>query len=207
MMTERRKSWSLLTLRRWPLAVTIAAVGFLTLWPVFAARPGGLWITDDGNKWMVMENLLRHGTFSIVNPAAALDPENQLFPDAVFHFQHFRGGIRSIFPEFFPLISAPFYRLAGWGGLLILPVLGTWLALALTARLARNWRLRAAWLVLAAFLCTPLWFYSGTFWEMTLGVPFVLGALLLAGHERWLSAGAVLAAGLLTLAACLIGRL
>ena len=81
---------------------TVLTVGILTVIPVVTARSGALWITDDGNKWMVVENLIRHHSPEIVNPAAGLDPENQFFPDAVFHFQRFRGAIRSIFPEFFP---------------------------------------------------------------------------------------------------------
>ena len=48
---------------------------------------GGYWITDGGNKAMVMENFLLHHSISMQNPAAALDPADRFFPDAVFHFQ------------------------------------------------------------------------------------------------------------------------
>ncbi|MBQ4107001.1 MAG: hypothetical protein IJC73_05415 [Lentisphaeria bacterium] len=178
--------------------VTVLTVGILTVIPVVTARSGALWITDDGNKWMVVENLIRHHSPEIVNPAAGLDPGNQFFPDAVFHFQRFRGAIRSIFPEFFPLLSVPFYLLGGWGGLLILPVLGAWLSLWLLNRLTRSWLKRPVfpWVPLTAFLATPLWFYAGTFWEMMPAVPFVIAFVLLAGKDRWVTAGAVLASGL-----------
>ena len=161
--------------------------------------PGAVWITDNGNKQMVLENLIRHGTPAMANPAAELDPENRFFPDGSFHFRVEAGKIRSIYPEFFSAVALPGYRLFGEAGLWILPVGGTLavlaLFLALIARLGLPPRLEA--LLAGLLLCgSPLLFYSGTFWEMTAATAFPLAALLAARKRRWFFAGLLLGAGL-----------
>ncbi|MGE4564548.1 MAG: hypothetical protein AB7F32_06740 [Victivallaceae bacterium] len=166
----------------------------------FVFRHDAFWITDGGNKFMVAENYLLTGSTAFA--------ERPFFPDAVFHFQHHRGVIRSIFPEYFAVISAYFYRWFGLDGLFVLPLAGGIAAVALCARLLRRWKL-PDWLVLALALATPLAFYSWTFWEMTLGAALVLAALLVC-RKHWLPAGLLLGLGLwmrsesyFILAACL----
>jgi len=161
--------------------------------------PGAVWITDNGNKQMVLENLIRHGTPAMVNPAAELDPENRFFPDGNFHFRIGEGKIRSIYPEFFSALALPGYRLFGEAGLWILPVGGTLavlaLFLALIARLGLPPRFEA--LLAGLLLCgSPLLFYSGTFWEMTAATAFPLAALLAARKRQLFLAGLLLGAGL-----------
>lgn len=161
--------------------------------------PLPVWITDNGNKFMVLENLVRQGAPAMENPAAELDPENRFFPDGNFHFRVEGGGIRSIYPEFFSALALPGYRMFGEAGLWILPVGGTLavlaLFLALIGRLRLSPRLEA---VLAGLLLcgTPLLFYSGTFWEMTAATAFPLAALLAARKRQLFLAGLLLGAGL-----------
>ena len=86
-------------------AAAVLWTGLLAVAGSWFLPPDAFWITDGGNKWMVLVNFLRHGTAEMVNPAAALDPDNRLFPDAVFHFQMWGGAVRSVFPEIFPVVE------------------------------------------------------------------------------------------------------
>ena len=157
---------------------------------------GGFWITDGGNKAMVMENFQTYRSIAMRNPAAALDPANRFFPDAVFHFQRVGKAIYSVFPPYFPVLTAPLYQAFGPFGMILLPLAGAFLSLALTAGLMRRWRLRAPWLVAAACVATPLVFYAVEFWEMTLGVAAVAAMFFLLDRKSDLAAGLALALGL-----------
>ena len=157
---------------------------------------GGYWITDGGNKAMVMENFLLHHSIAMQNPAAALDPANRFFPDAVFHFQRVGKAIHSVFPPYFPVLTAPLYRAFGPFGMILLPLAGAFLSLALTAGMMRRWHLRAPVLVATACFVTPLVFYAIEFWEMTLGVAAVAAMFFLLDRKSDLAAGLALALGL-----------
>ncbi len=179
----------------WILGAALAAL----LFQAALLEPGAPWITDNGNRYLVMRNILEHGSAAMGNPAAALDPENRFFPDGIFHFQRYGGEIHSVYVSAFAWISAPFCRWLGDAGTLFWPITGTLLALWFSlllwrpARLSANRRL----LLAAALLCgTPLLFYSGVFWEMTLSLAFPLAALLLGRSGLWVPAGVVLGCGL-----------
>lgn len=172
--------------------VCVALLILLTLWMPRC----GHWITDGGNKAMVMENFLLHGTLAMENPASDLDPANRFFPDAVFHFQKTPKGIYSVFPPYFPILTAPFYHLAGVRGKYLIPLLGGAGALLLLLALLKKLHLHAPWLLPAALFATPLAFYSVEFWEMAPGICPVLGMMLLLLYRQDLPAGLVLACGL-----------
>ena len=60
----------------WILGFALAAL----LFQATLLEPGAPWITDNGNRYLVMRNLIDHGTAAMENPAAALERT------AVFHF-------------------------------------------------------------------------------------------------------------------------
>ena len=168
------------------------AIVLLAALPALLLPAGAGWITDNGNKYIIMRSLAEHGSTAIAAPAAELDPEGKFFPDGGFHFRRFDGAMRSIYPEYFPALSLPFYRLFGERGVLVLPALGAMAA----ALLFGAWRRRmAAGLILLAG--TPLLFYGGTFWEMAPSVLFALTAVMLAVRRKLFLAGLVLGAGLI----------
>jgi hypothetical protein len=175
-----------------------------------AFRPDAFWITDGGNKYMVLENFLRTGSTAMASPAAGLDPENRFFPTAEFHFQRHRGEIRSIFPEYFPVAVAPLFKAFGYYGLYLPSLAGTLLVLLLAVRLGRRVRLPEPVIrigLAALAFATPFAFYSWTFWEMTLGaVPVLAAPALLLARRRpeaaAVAAGAVLGLGLPLRAEC-----
>ena len=169
-----------------------AAVVILAALPALLLPAGAGWITDNGNKYIIMRSLAEQGSTAITSPAAGIDPGGRFFPDGGFHFRRFNGEMRSIYPEYFPALTLPFYRLFGERGVLFLPVLGA----AAAALLFGFWRRRAATgLILLAG--TPLLFYGGTFWEMAPSVFFALAAVMLAVRRRLFLAGVVMGAGLI----------
>ena len=92
------------------------AIVLLAALPALLLPAGAGWITDNGNKYIIMRSLAEHGSTAIAAPAAELDPEGKFFPDGGFHFRRFDGTMRSIYPEYFPALSLPFYRLFGERG-------------------------------------------------------------------------------------------
>ncbi|MDR0933158.1 MAG: hypothetical protein LBM70_09105 [Victivallales bacterium] len=158
-----------------------------------------IWITDNGNKYIILRNFATQGNAEIANPAKSLDSESRSFPDGGFHFQRLGTKIFSIYPEFFSLLALPGYLLLGDAGLLFIPIVGTLTLLALFLALIAPWRLsvcQETLLVGILLVGTPLLFYSGTFWEMTVSAVFPLAALLAARKKRIFFAGLLLGMGL-----------
>ena len=145
-----------------------------------------LWITDNGNKYIVMRNFAEYGTTAIKHPA----PE--FFPDGNFHFVKHRGGIRSFYPEYYPVLASYPFRIFGECGVRWLSMLGSVAAAGVLA-LALKKRFTSGLLVFA----TPLLFFSFLLWEMTWSVCFAAVAWLLLMNKKHFPAGAVLGASLL----------
>lgn len=185
---------------RWKQRLPILAGALLLLLLEAALLPAvPVWITDNGNKYLILRNLAEYGTAAMENPASELDPENRFFPDGGFHFQRYDGKIFSVYPEFFSALALPGYLLFGEAGLLLIPIAGTLAMLALFLALLDPLRLtpRIEALLAALLLCgTPFFFYSGTFWEMTVSAVFPLAALLAARRNRLFLAGLWLGLGL-----------
>ena len=128
-------------------AAVPAVAGLLLLLQAALLPAGAVWVTDNGNKFIILENLLRNGSAAIAYPAAEIDPGRRFFPDGNFHFQRHGGRIVSVYPEFFSALALPGYRLFGAVGLWLLPVGGTLavlaLFLALLPKYGPGWKLEA----------------------------------------------------------------
>lgn len=173
----------------------LAGALLLLLCGALLTRHDAFWITDGGNKFLVVRNLVDTGSAAMLPTAPTLDPEGRFFPDGIFHFQRIKGAIRSVFPDIFPRLSAPFFRGFGMPGLFVLPLLGGMGMLALFALWLRR-RRYPDWLLLVLAAGTPLGFYSWTFWEMTLGAAAGFGVLLLLERRRLFWAGLLLGGSL-----------
>ena len=145
------------------------------------------WITDNGNKYIVMRNFCEHGTTAIKHPA----PE--FFPDGNFHFVRHRGEIRSFYPEYYPVLASYPFRRFGEDAIMWLSMLGSAAAVGVLA-LALKKRFPVAGLLVFA---TPLLFFSFLLWEMSWGVCFAAVAWLLLMNRKHFLAGALLGASLL----------
>ncbi len=176
---------------KWLIFLQLACLGCLLF---LLIPPGSCWVSDNGNKHIILENFEINRSEVIENPAADLDPDNRLFPGG-FHFLQRDKEMRSIYPIYFSLFTQPFHWLFGDRGLLVLPLASYILLLYLTAR-----RFRSPWVLLLLGTGTPLLFYAGTFWEMLPAcvVAFLAARELLThGKRHPIRAGLILGVGLI----------
>ena len=150
--------------------------------------PAPQWITDNGNKYIVMRNIAETGSSSIRHAA----PE--FFPTGGFHFVRHRGNIRSFYPEYYPALAAKWWKCFGDRGVVWLSMLGSAAAVGLLTLIMGERRGFAPFLLIFA---TPLCFFSFLLWEMTWSVFTMLAAWTLVQKKCYLVAGAVLGATLL----------
>ena len=165
-------------------AIFCGTVFLLLLGAVSFLPPGAVWITDNGNKYIMMRHFAQGGGKVITHEV----PE--LFPTGGFHFVKVPGGAVSFYPPYLSWFSSFFYKAAGERGALFFPVLTTLLLLYLVWKC---WKIPPPLLL----LCTPLFFYSLLLWEMTPGVFLTVGAFLLIEKKFPFAAGAVLGISLL----------
>ncbi|MHB8810318.1 MAG: hypothetical protein ACYC9M_09940 [Desulfobulbaceae bacterium] len=196
------------------LLVTVALLyGFLQ-WQL----PHQAFWSNDGGEKLVQVKALVASRFAI--PALPYDPLG-LEPAGSFEFAPFLPGharvvdgrLLSVVPVYFPLLSALPYSFWGHGGLYLLPLLSTVLALYSLLLLARKFGddTTAPLIVATAGLASPLFFYSLTFWEHTLAACLATGGILLLHHGCCAGSGringrTIAAAFLMTLAAWLRGE-
>ncbi|MBK7916666.1 MAG: hypothetical protein IPJ94_10485 [Chloroflexi bacterium] len=135
-----------------------------------------------------MQNLRREGgqvQFDIVYGGLAYDPQYHFVPagvsrglfsieDGLLHFKRL---------PLFPLLERPFFMLAGWYGLYLLPALAGALISGLTWLLAPTKRSGlVSWLFVA--LASPVWIYASLFWEHTLASFLVLAGCWLVLRQH-----------------------
>ena len=178
-MTNSRKYYSHFALILVFIAGSLLIAGLLL-------PPLPVFITDNGNKYIIMRDFAETGTLFIdhIEPA--------LFPRGGFHFQTLAdGAVYSFHSWVLPAISALFYRIAGENGAL-LPVWLSGLAILLLLGNDRKSRL-TAWGLL---LTTPVWLYSQMLWEMVPSALAVLAASILLKKRHFFGAGLILGLGI-----------
>jgi len=161
------------------LAVEIV-VGALLL------RQGGFWSPDSAMRVVQVESLLRarYHDVAVPYPAASLDPAGRYFPaGGWFHFE--RGGrFYLAYLPYFAMAAAPFYRLLGPAGLLLIPAAAGLAAVWITYGVLRRRAPGMAWAgALALGAGTPLVIYGAQFWDHAPTVALSAGALALAVGE------------------------
>ena len=156
----------------------------LLLYKALPSNP--IWITDNGNKYIITRTIAEYGSANIRH----ILPE--LFPRGGFHFHVLNDGmIRSFHSELLPALTAPFYRIAGDISLHFLP-----LAATLGMLLVIGFRLKKPLLLCGILFSTPIFFYSLLCWEMTPSIFFSVAAALLLLDKRGIQSGAVIAIGI-----------
>lgn len=142
---------------------------------------GAFWITDGGNKFILIQNMERFGSINIDYPARDIDPEKRFFPRADFHFQKVGDNIQSFYPPYYPFLALGAYKLLGINGLMLLSLLSMMVVVYLSVIIADalgvddRWR----WTVPVVALCTPFFFYSQVFWEHAFSMIFSSMAFIL----------------------------
>ena len=93
-------------LQKYSAAVFTAVAGLVLLY-VFLP-PAAVWITDNGNKYIIARNFAETGSVAIEHPC------KDLFPCGGFHFVRMAdGSIRSFHSEVFPVLTSFIRRFAG----------------------------------------------------------------------------------------------
>ncbi len=184
------------------------ALGLMLLYVlVVALRPvGTFWSLDEGGKFLYLQNTVMTGNPAapLAYPGQSIDRDLKFIP--LYWYVQDGARIYSWWPVGFALLTMPIYRLLGWAGLYVLPVLAgvlTAIGAGLLARelLPRSQR-AAAWTALIVGLATPVAFYSTMFWEHTPATACATLAVLMTlwawrRGNGWL----LLAAGVLAAAA------
>ena len=164
-------------------AMLAAAVILLAAAAVLPSAP--VWITDVGNKYIIMRNFAQTGSLEIQHNVSGT------FPAGGFHFQKTEKGYRSFYPEQFPVLASYPYRLFGAQGVTLLTIACGVLLAGAVAYKFRSFT--AAMLLLFAAPCA---FYSLMLWEM---IPAVLAGfcgIMLLRDRKFFSGGIVLGLGL-----------
>lgn len=196
--------------RGFPLvAGVVSFVVYLAIALLFL-DPQAIWSPDEGAKLLQLQNLrIEDGRLTCLIPYLGkdLDPALEFAPihpspqHAVVRRQ---GDDLAVFRlPFFPLLSAPFYRLLGNLGLYLLPALAG--AVAVTSGLLlieRGDRRLLMWIIVA--FASPFAVYATIFWEHTIATALGLTAavLLLSRVDDpsprvtpWVVAGALMGVG------------
>ncbi len=135
----------------------------------------GFWVADDSLKFIQLNAMIKSGyaDFSLPWPGAMIDtgfsynPIPKPFSIVVNH------KLYPIFSPVFALVSTLPYKLFGFPGLYILPLIASFVMLIGVSRVVKilTPHIAAAHAaILLTGLCTPVWFYSVVFWEHIIAV-------------------------------------
>lgn len=147
--------------------------------------PAPVWITDVGNKYIIMRNFAQTGKMEIQHRVPGT------FPTGGFHFQKTEKGYRSFYPEQFPVLTSYVYRFTGQWGITLIPLLCGVLLAGATAYKFRSFT--AGMLTLFA---APCCFYSLMLWEMIPAVLCGFCGVMMLRDKKFFSGGIVLGLGL-----------
>jgi len=182
---------------------TVSLVALVYILTLAVLPPDGFFINDGGCKFVQMRGLLESGfrQVAIPWPGREIDPTYRYNPLPAPFGQIHEGRLYGFYSFPFAVASALPYRLMGPFGLYIIPFLSGVLLLPAVWQLAGllpGGSRKQPLSVILVGLCTPVWFYSVTFWEHMPATCLVTwGALLtlrycLQGNRRDLALSGVL---------------
>ena len=158
--------------------ITIAFLCFLFYFLLASLKPEGIfWSLDEGGKLIYIESVLRekNPSTALIYPGKPLDPNYENL--ALYFYSLKNGEIYSWWQVGFPLLSLPFYKFFGFAGLYILPSIAGALIVFFSAKITKfitkNQNLTYLMAFTVAF-CSPVFFYSVTFWEHSLSVASIM---------------------------------
>jgi hypothetical protein len=154
--------------------------------------PEGVYFSGDAGLKALLSEQIAQGTgrFDLIPPALAWvkDLWNAgLYPYQPPYAYHLGDRYFITFPYTFPWVTAPFFRLWGYYGLYVVPLLGTWVVWGLFYGACRLLRFSAGLTGLGLGLlifASPLTLYSAMYWEHSLAVALGFGSLVLIGWAR-----------------------
>lgn len=189
--------------------IVFAAGVAYTLW-LQAVIGGETFITGDAGQKGLLARQYSSGRLRLdldlpAPPWAKQLWKGGLYPIAPPYVTRVGDRYYSVYPAAFPAITAPFYRLLGYRGLYVIPLLSAWLLWWSLLRGCRALHVgeRAASVSLAVLVfASPITFYTATYWEHTLAVLLGFhGVMLLWAPVRAHTTRSTLAGGALVGAA------
>jgi hypothetical protein len=186
-------------MRRPLLALALVAMVYAGL-AFFILPQAAFFSSDEGLKLIQVENFARKGItgFSLDYPGRSLDPELSYVPINNPPALIREGKVYAVYPIVFPLLATPLYRILGYSGLYVIPIVSGLLTLVITCWLARLTGGSGTSSTIVLGLCSPLVFYSLVFWDHTLGTMLSTLAIALVlknadnARKSWLIAGGIL---------------
>jgi hypothetical protein len=177
------------------ISLILFTLGWFTISPLTFST------SDVGLRFIQIRTLIaeRWQTLAIAYPTE-IDPDFQHTP-YYYAFALVNGRIYFNISPYYPLIASWLYAFSGISGLVISPIIGTWLLLWGSMKLVRIGRLPHRSLFLWAMVfATPILFYSVQIWDHTLGTGLViLGIAFALDGLQTLKRQSLLAGG------CLLG--
>jgi hypothetical protein len=173
-----------------PLIIILA--GVLFSFYLQSHTPDGLFFSGDGGIKFLLAQQLSFGELRFDLNLKAEAWITQLWQQGFYPFKSpFVYEILDkhyiTFPFTFPLVSAPFYKLFGFKGLYILPLVSTWLIWGTTYILCRRLSINkfiTSAVLIALIFASPLTIYSGIFWEHSLAIALAFaGIAILLGRN------------------------
>lgn len=148
------------------LAVLLSLSAVYILIASDLARLNAFWSSDCGARFSMVRNWIAHGSLiHLYYPASSVDPTGRINGLAYFLYRQ-PHGFTALYASLFPFLTGILYRLFGWYGLSVIPVLCGIGALWLLYATARRLNLRCRLLLpLAAGLGTPLLVFSAVYWD------------------------------------------
>ncbi|MBN1426238.1 hypothetical protein JXA88_16935 [Candidatus Fermentibacteria bacterium] len=153
--------------RLFPAAV-LPAVMLVYAATLVVMPSGGFWINDNGCKFLQMTGLVQNGyrDVSIPWPGRDIDPAYLFNPLPSPFGELFRGRLYGFYSHPFTLVSSIPYRLLGFRGIYVIPLVSAFFLLLAVRSLADRLPGRPRSLAVGIVgLCTPVWFYGVDFWE------------------------------------------
>jgi hypothetical protein len=179
------------------LSVALIPLGALFTLFIVAQLPGEVFFSGDGAlKTLHAKQHLDRG-FSVALELESEGWVQELWGDGLYPFKppfvyEEEGRYIVGFPFLFPLLTAPFYKLAGFRGLYLLPLAALWLLWLLFRNHCRRIGLEPANVLIALallILASPLTLYGAVYWEHVpaallafFGLQFIAG--LYTGEQR-----------------------
>lgn len=161
---------------------SVALVGAIYVLTLCVLERRGFWCIDNANKFLQVQAITKsnYSDYSIPWSGRTIDPDFEYKPLIGPFSQVKDQKLFSPFSIVFATVSSLLFRLFGFSGLYVLPVVCSMLTLAGLARIVAAIGLKTSakhTAVLIAGLCTPIWFYSVTFWEHIVAVCFCIWAV------------------------------
>jgi len=139
-------------------------------------------VSDNGCKFIQMKSLILsdYKDMAINAPGLSIVPSFKFCPFVLPFFVEINQKIYSVFSITFAFLSSFPYKIFGMAGLYIIPLISFFIMLPaiwlITGLLSEARIVRPISLLFAVF-CTPVWFYSLTFWEHVPAATFVIWGL------------------------------